>query len=70
MTDPRSPIEVVQADIAAIASEQPAAVILAALEVLISIAAGVNPALRDHKRLQIYRGIRHALAKRGIKVRT
>jgi hypothetical protein len=61
----RQTLETVQADIARIAKEHPNAVMLAALEVLIELAAGDNPALRDYKKLQIYRGIRHTLSKRG-----
>lgn len=51
----------VQADIARLAA------IVAALEVLIEVASGDNPALRDYKKLQLYRGIRHMLAKRGLR---
>jgi hypothetical protein len=57
----------VQADIARIIREHPEAVIVSALEVLIEVAAGDNPALRDYKKLQLYRGIRHTLAKRGLR---
>jgi len=57
----------VQADIARIAATQPADVVLAAITVLIEVAAGDNPALRDYKKLQLYRGIRHTLSKRGIR---
>lgn len=64
-----SQLSEVQADLAAIAAEQPGAVILAAIEVLIEVASGDNPALRDYKKLQLYRGIRHTLAKRGIVAR-
>jgi hypothetical protein len=57
----------VQADVARLAAVNPQAVMICALEVLIEVAAGDNPALRDYKKLQLYRGIRHTLAKRGLK---
>ena len=57
----------VQADVARLAASNPEAVIISALEVLIEVAAGDNPALRDYRKLQLYRGIRHTLAKRGLR---
>lgn len=57
----------VQADVARLAASNPQAVIVCALEVLIEVAAGDNAALRDYKKLQLYRGIRAALAKRGLR---
>jgi hypothetical protein len=57
----------VQSDVARLAAANPQAVMICALEVLIEVAAGDNPVLRDYKKLQLYRGIRHTLAKRGIK---
>ncbi len=65
--DVRKELAVVQADIARVAAEQPTAVIIAALEVLIEVAAGDNPFLREYKKLQLYRGIRSVLGKNGIR---
>lgn len=56
-----------EAQLAKVASEHPAAVMLAALDVLITVAAGDNPALRDCKRLQLMRGIASKLERMGIR---
>lgn len=60
-------IAAVQADIARIAAESPGQVVFAMLEVLVDVACGDNPALADYKRLQLYRGVRHKLAQKGIR---
>lgn len=60
--DTHAALAAVQADIARIAAEQPVAVLIAAIEVLLEVAAGDN-----YKKLQLYRGMRSMLAKRGIR---
>jgi hypothetical protein len=45
----------------------PGEMMFAIMEALIDIACGDNPALRDYKRLCIYRGVLQKLAKKGIK---
>lgn len=67
MTDTQQQLIDVQLDIGRMARERPEAVMLAAIHVLIEVAAGDNPALRDYKKLQLYKGIRHTLAKQGIR---
>jgi hypothetical protein len=54
-------------DVKRIARANPAAVVFAMLDVLVEIACGDNPALRDFKRLQIMRGIRHKLGLMGVR---
>jgi len=57
----------VEADLARLSAAHPSATVFAMMEVFVDISCGDNPALRDFKRLQIYRGIRHKLAQRGIR---
>jgi hypothetical protein len=60
-------IEAVQADVRRIARDHTGAVVFAMFEVLIDVACGDNPALRDYQRLQIWRGVRNKLLQRGLK---
>jgi hypothetical protein len=60
-------IEAVQADVRRIAVSHTGAVVFAMFEVLIDVACGDNPYLRDYKRLQIWRGVRNKLLQRGLK---
>lgn len=62
----RDELPALQAEIARIAADQPAAVVLATLDALIDVACGDNPALRDHKRKWLYVGILQKLRKAGV----
>jgi len=67
--DTRRQIAAVQVDIAKVAAVRPAAVIIAAIDVLIEVAAATAAGdfieLREYMKLQLYRGIKSTLANRG-----
>lgn len=65
--DVRGQLAAVQADAARVATSNPEAVILAAIEVLIEVAAGDgDEGQREYQKLQLYRGIRQGLRRRGL----
>lgn len=60
------PLEELQASLRAIAEKNPGEAMFAIMEVLIEVACGDNPALRDVKRRWLYVGILTKLKARGL----
>lgn len=60
------PLEELQARVRAIAEQNPGAAMFAIMEVLIEVACGDNPALRDIKRRWLYVGILSKLKAKGL----
>lgn len=60
------PLEELQTRLRAIAEKNPGAAMFAIMEVLIEVASGENPALRDYKRRWLYVGILSKLKAKGL----